>query len=265
MKERLVGYQAGAHRGGMLHLWTSGGTLPNFRQAHKEGVDILEMDLRLSKDGVAFVFHDRDMKYKTNCKGSIEVNTRETIEKCRYGWTRDPIPTFREVLAWAAHKSGPRGDLVLNAEFKGDRVVEEALALVKEFDAYGWVYFQVQEGREQYEHVRRIDPAVALLFSPEDETDITWALGLDDPNLLLIDVNEDNGTKRSIPRIHAAGKLVSENSFYRGSELWTARCDRVFADGIDVAISNQTDSCVRQRPASRGSSPIAASGARIRD
>lgn len=48
-----------AHRGGG-GLWPEN-TLYAFRQSRKMGVDVLEMDVRSSKDGVLVVVHDADL------------------------------------------------------------------------------------------------------------------------------------------------------------------------------------------------------------
>ena len=74
LKERLTGFQAGAHRGGMLQLWTAGDTLPSFAEAQRDAVDVLEMDLWTSQDGVVFVYHDLELDQKTNCRGRVEDN-----------------------------------------------------------------------------------------------------------------------------------------------------------------------------------------------
>ena len=99
-----------AHRGG-LEL-SPEGTLPAFRRAVELGVDVLDMDVRASADGVLVVFHDRRVDRTTNGEGRVDSLTLAQLQALDAGYRwRTPegtytyrgqglrIPTLEEVFA----------------------------------------------------------------------------------------------------------------------------------------------------------------------
>lgn len=99
-----------AHRGGR-GLWPEN-SLFAFERASALGVDMLEMDLRLSSDGELVVIHDSTLERTSNGRGPVAALTREQLQAldAGYRWTADGgeshpyrgqgirIPTFAEVL-----------------------------------------------------------------------------------------------------------------------------------------------------------------------
>jgi glycerophosphoryl diester phosphodiesterase len=99
-----------AHRGGR-GLWPEN-SLFAFERASTLGVDMLEMDLRLSSDGELVVIHDSTLERTTNGQGAVAALTLEQLQAldAGYRWTADGgesypyrdqgvrIPTFAEVL-----------------------------------------------------------------------------------------------------------------------------------------------------------------------
>jgi len=91
-----------AHRG-------SSGSAPEntvaaFEMALESGAEILECDVRLTRDGEVVVFHDRTLNRTTNGTGPIEDRTLEELKKLDAGsWFNskfrgERIPTLSEVL-----------------------------------------------------------------------------------------------------------------------------------------------------------------------
>ncbi|GAB2905838.1 glycerophosphodiester phosphodiesterase [Neomicrococcus lactis] len=72
-------------------------TMPAFRRAVDLGFRYLELDVRTSKDGVLYVFHDETLDRVTNGKGQISQLTSQQISDIRVAGTA-PIPTFEELL-----------------------------------------------------------------------------------------------------------------------------------------------------------------------
>ena len=72
-----------AHRGGM-GLWPEN-TLHGFRQALALGVDVLEIDLRRSRDGRLVVFHDEHLERTTDGRGALAAHTWEELERLDAG------------------------------------------------------------------------------------------------------------------------------------------------------------------------------------
>jgi glycerophosphoryl diester phosphodiesterase len=100
-----------AHQGGK-GLWPEN-TLYAFGQAVSMGVDVLEMDIHSTADGVLVVMHDDNVDRTTNGSGSIQALTLDEIKAldAGYNWTADDgetypyreqgiaVPTVEEVFA----------------------------------------------------------------------------------------------------------------------------------------------------------------------
>lgn len=83
-----------AHQGGD-GLWP-GNTLFAFEQAAALGVDVLEMDLHITKDGVLVISHDETVDRTTDGTGTIEEMTLAELKKldAGYNWSKDEGLTF---------------------------------------------------------------------------------------------------------------------------------------------------------------------------
>lgn len=85
-----------AHRG--LHgEGRAENSLSAFRAAVEAGYGI-ELDVRLSKDGVLMVFHDDTLDRVVGIKGRVDEYTAEELGKMSLLGTEDGVPTFDEVL-----------------------------------------------------------------------------------------------------------------------------------------------------------------------
>lgn len=99
-----------AHRGG-AGLWPEN-TLLAFQQALQAGCDVLETDLRMTRDGELVVCHDATLDRTTNGVGRVEDLPYATLARldAGYRFTRDgetypyrgqglTVPTLAEVMA----------------------------------------------------------------------------------------------------------------------------------------------------------------------
>lgn len=239
--ERLTPPLVGAHRGGNSISGTNN-TIEKFVNAVKAGTDIIETDLQATKDGVVVIFHDGEMSDDSDCKGTIAEKTYEEVKKCKLKGSK-PIGTLEEALI------AIQGRAILNAEFKTMDVVIPAIKLIQKYNAYDWVYFQTKAEPEKYQLARSTDNKVALLFKIKTVADLDWILSLNDQYLVVIEFDQNMVTKENIKKVHAAGKLVSTNSWRYGSleEFFNAACDKVFKLGVDIAIANNIQSCLKQK------------------
>lgn len=110
-----------AHRGASKDAPEN--TLRAFGLAIAQGADMIELDIRLSKDGQIIVFHDKVLQRTTNGEGRVEQFTLEELKRLDAGswfephhFAQEPIPTLREVLELCA------GRIMLNIEIKKDAV-----------------------------------------------------------------------------------------------------------------------------------------------
>src|SRR5437773_7017560 len=122
LEDRLRGFSVGAHRGGFWSVSQSARS--DFASSIANGADLLEIDLRWTKDGGVVVYHSDTLSKHTFCLGQVRDRTFDDVMHCRLLPTGARIESFEKLLRWT------RGtNVVLDAEFKDDEVVGPALAL----------------------------------------------------------------------------------------------------------------------------------------
>ncbi|MEU3556516.1 glycerophosphodiester phosphodiesterase [Streptomyces fragilis] len=72
-------------------------TLRSFVAAEKAGLDVIELDLHLSKDGALVVMHDATVDRTTDGTGAIAERTLEELRALDAG-AGERVPVFEEVL-----------------------------------------------------------------------------------------------------------------------------------------------------------------------
>ena len=94
---------ATAHRG----LWTPGGAPENSLaafQAACEGGYGIELDVQLSSDGEAMVFHDSRLERMTGSEGRIRDHSAHDLRLLKLAGTDETIPTLTEALVEVGHR-----------------------------------------------------------------------------------------------------------------------------------------------------------------
>ncbi len=83
-------------------------TLAAFEAAVVLGADLVELDVRLSRDGVAVVMHDPSVDRTTDGSGAVHELTAEEISAFEAGSRGAParVPTLREVLELVSGRAG---------------------------------------------------------------------------------------------------------------------------------------------------------------
>lgn len=89
-----------AHRGGIVPGYPEN-TLAAFRQAAKHGAEVIEVDLRGTKDGEVVIMHDETFDRTTNGKGKVTDYTLAELKKLDAGGG-ERIPTYEEALQLVA-------------------------------------------------------------------------------------------------------------------------------------------------------------------
>lgn len=132
-----------AHRGNRVHAPEN--TLVAFRQAVALGVDALEFDLHLSRDGMPVVLHDATLDRTTDATGPVRERTVRELAAvdagARFGAERGTpyraqgigVPTLEDVLAAVPP------DLPLIVELKSLEVAAPALRTLGRLGALGRV------------------------------------------------------------------------------------------------------------------------------
>lgn len=82
-------------------------TMASFKRALADGADIVELDVRVTADGVVIVMHDDTVDRTTDGSGGVSELTLEEIQGLDAGswfhprFAGEPVPTLAEVLGWA--------------------------------------------------------------------------------------------------------------------------------------------------------------------
>ena len=93
----------GCHRGDRKHFPEN--TMSAFRSAVELGLDAIETDVRMTKDGHLVLIHDRSVTRTTNGDGSVDDMTLEELRALDAGFWKgaehvgERIPTVEEFLA----------------------------------------------------------------------------------------------------------------------------------------------------------------------
>jgi len=102
-----------------------------FLAAEEAGASGIELDVHLSRDGVAVVIHDETLERTTSGQGPVNRRTYREIRALEAGSWFDPVfrgervPSLDEVMAWA------EGRLRLNIEIKAADAGLAVLDLLK--------------------------------------------------------------------------------------------------------------------------------------
>lgn len=123
-----------------LFLWAHRGasalapenTMAAFAMAEAIDADGIELDVHLSRDGVAVVLHDETVDRTSDGRGAVASLTLGQLQQLDAGswfdgdFRGERIPTLDEVLAWASDR------LRLNIEIKSAAAGRAVLALLAE-------------------------------------------------------------------------------------------------------------------------------------
>ncbi len=142
-----------AHRGGPVPGYPEN-ALKTFQYSIDAGADIIECDIRYSKDGMLVLMHDRSLSRTTTGEGLVSDYTLEELKRIELvdvnGLpTGEKIPTLKETLDWARNKAVLHLDIKEGIE--PSHVVEE----IRQSDAKGFSVVIVYsfEKMMQYYHL----------------------------------------------------------------------------------------------------------------
>lgn len=95
------------------------------------GVDIVELDFRLTKDGHLIAMHDETVDRTTNGKGKVSELTLDEIKQfrlknaCGVKYSRQQVPTLEEVMVLV------KGKIMVNLDKTESRWVKEAFEVLQ--------------------------------------------------------------------------------------------------------------------------------------
>ena len=214
-----------AHRGDPIAQREN--TLPAFVAAVRQGADMIELDLRQTRDGEIVVLHDPTLTRLWGLERKVADMELDALRELGSGGER--IPTFREVLQ---HIEVPvmvdmNSTVVAGALFEARRAdaMARALFVTGDVPALRQLRALAPDARIGLTWVQRELPAPTLLRELGAEY---W-----NPMFRLV-------TPQRVAEMHGLGLKVS---------TWTVdkprRMTRVIAAGVDAIVSNRIADLVR--------------------
>ena len=202
-----------AHRGAMSERPEN--TMAAFEHALELGADILEIDLRTSRDGHLFVLHDRTLDRTTDAEGDPSERTLAELQQLDAGSWFDPaysdqtIPSVREVMNWASEVGAV---LLLDLKESGREFAENVTREVRDAGMEENVVVGVRSTEQAREFAELLPESRLLAFmrSPDDIEDYAEA-GVDVIRLWLRWLDEDPTLAQ---RVRKTGKKLMINGTY---------------------------------------------------
>ncbi len=183
-----------SHRG--VHLDYPENSMPAFEEAIRLGVDILEVDLRSTKDGHLIIMHDKTVDRTTNGKGNVGDFTFEEIQKLRLVHngqeTSEKIPTFDQVLKLT------KGRILVDLDYKADSIyVQKTCDAIRTAGMESQVLFFLYDYKE-IPFLRKISGNVMIMPRAYEQKDMEAILKLEKVPVVHIDPSfyEDTAMKK---------------------------------------------------------------------
>lgn len=230
-------------------------TLEAFSAAFRAGAEAVELDVRLTSDGVAVVFHDADLGRTTGAEGQVHAMTLVELRKLDASagsGRRTTIPTLQEVLDLASGRGGVMLEIKnIPGEPGFDPVaegaVEAALEALETFDGPALIAsFNPRSIERCRDHSATVptgflataamDPAIALRYAKEIGHE--WVI----PNVAAL----WSAGESFVSVAHEAGVRVG---------TWVVddarRMETLFSWGVDAIATNLPEVAVPVRNAFR--------------
>ena len=151
-----------AHRG--LEEGVPENTLAALRGSVARGVAVIEVDVRVTKDGQLVMLHDETLDRTTDCSGRIAGLTLAQIKGCDAGWpthSGEHVPTLGEALDYI--KTGPSKLLL---DIKLGTPLADVIKQVREHRAEANVIFGLRRSSDVARVRAELPSVVTLGFMP---------------------------------------------------------------------------------------------------
>jgi glycerophosphoryl diester phosphodiesterase len=203
-------------------------SLKAIEEAIRLGVDIIEIDVKVSSDGVPFLLHDETLnRTAVSARGPLETMTAEQLRKVRLKNTDDSesdqfIPTLEEALKVA------NGKVYVDLDLKTEKV-ELLVPIIKALEMEDQVFF-FDSDWEVLDHVRSLMPEAQLMPRARSVTDIYKIEKRFAPAMVHIDPSFY--TKKSIKAANKFEMKMWINSLGESDRKLNANPDSKLADAL---------------------------------
>jgi len=232
-----------AHRGNSSEAPEN--TLIAIESALDVGADVIEIDVRMTKDSVVVLMHDANVERTTNGSGIIAEMTFEEVQSLDAGrwfdnkFRAEPIPTLAEVIDLI------EGEALLLIEVKvaNRGIEEEVVKIIKEKKAEAWCWVQSFQN-QAIETVQDLAPEIKtaqlvygnITFLPFHLNPMMPRLGRihEYEKVAAVNPNYRLISKKTIDNIHTRGYKVF---------VWTVddenNIKKLIDMGVDGIITNK--------------------------
>ncbi|QEC42441.1 glycerophosphodiester phosphodiesterase family protein [Pseudobacter ginsenosidimutans] len=194
-----------AHRG--AHLEDPENSLAAFRKSIEMGIDIIELDVRCTKDGVLICMHDKTVDRTTNGKGNVKDLTFGEIRKLKLKHnnqlTEEIVPTLEEALSLT------KGKIMVDLDIKSAGCIDAIMDMVNKTNTADQCLFFVGEA-EHAKMIKAKNPAFITLLRTNSAQEVTDAFKVVKSEAIHIDDSHNN--KEVIKGIKANGARVWHNA-----------------------------------------------------
>ncbi|MCK0144835.1 glycerophosphodiester phosphodiesterase family protein [Arenibacter sp. F26102] len=180
------------------------------------GVDIVEIDIRKSKDGELVIMHDKTIDRTTNGTGKVEDFTLAELKefKLKLGndITNEQMPTFEEVLQLT------KGKMLLDVDFKleGEAAVKQTFELIEKYGMEDQILFFLYDYPETTQY-QKLNKDIKIMPRAYSKKDIRAIRKLEDISIIHID--ESYYKKGTMRRTIKAGYRVWINALGKYDEM----------------------------------------------
>ncbi|NRG29690.1 glycerophosphodiester phosphodiesterase [Bacillus circulans] len=221
-----------AHRG--ANEWYNESTITAYQIAAQSGVDSLEMDLRMTKDGELVAMHDDTIDRTTNGKGKVsdytleELRAFQTIESDNRKEIKEKIPTLKEIIETF---QDTQKYYIETRLVDGKLAMEEKLInLLKEYGLLDKNLVTIQSfSEESLLKIKEMAPdtELALLFR-KGSFSLEKASTVDFP---IIGIESTDITKEVVDELHKKEKEV--HVYFTNKKTQKVEQERVHEFGVD--------------------------------
>lgn len=225
-------------------------TTAAFSKAMEYHVDMIELDVHLSKDDSIIVMHDHNVERTTNGEGDIENLTYAEIKKLDAGswfnekYNNEHVPTLREVLQFVNGRTTVLIELKWPSEGIYKNLVKNVIQTIKECHAESWVIIQSFETKYLQEmHTLAPEiPCHQLIFAVSNALSFSQGRSMHIgefkplPHVKSVNISYKFLNKNFVQSMHEKGLTVftytvnSEKDMQRAIEM-----------GVDGIITNRPD------------------------
>lgn len=240
-----------AHRG--LHVDVPENSIASIQQTIENNIDIIEVDVRISKDGIPVLMHDETVDRTTNRTGPVASFTKDELKKMRLLYkgkeTEYQILTFEEALNYG------KGKILFDIDIKTEQI-GKIIQVVEKTNASASVFF-FDSDWDVLEKVYAAHPDWKIMPRSYNKKEALeayekfkpWAIHVD-PSFAtpeLSDLLHSKGVRvwiNSLGEVDDDLRLGKEDSFY---ELLKTRADIIQTD-LPVEVKKLTASKVIEIP-----------------